>query len=99
MFGDVDGSVQDADLGLAMPEQGQPAVTAAAVQAKLGDLADAPAGDDDGLPPIPQAAVVQVVAVDEVLQVDLVSQGPGDLFGEGDAAASRARPARPVWRR
>jgi hypothetical protein len=46
-----------------MPAQGQSAATAAAVRARLGDLADAPAGDDDGLPPIPQAAVVQVVAV------------------------------------
>jgi hypothetical protein len=51
MVGDADGRVQVADLGLVVPEQGQPAVAADAVQAELDDLAGAPAGDDDGLLP------------------------------------------------
>jgi hypothetical protein len=50
MVGDADSRVQVADLGLVVPEQGQPAVAADAVQAELDDLAGAPAGDDDGLP-------------------------------------------------
>ena len=62
---------------------GQPAVAADAVQAQLDDLAAAPAGDDDGLPHVPQAAVVRVVVLGEPPQVGLVGQGAGDLVGEG----------------
>ncbi|MEU6868124.1 hypothetical protein ABZ924_33675 [Streptomyces sp. NPDC046876] len=91
--GDADGRVQVADLGLVVPEQGQPAVASDAVQPELDDLAGAPAGDDDGLPHVPQAAIVRVVAVGELLQVGLVGQGARDLVGEGAAAAGRARAA------
>ncbi|MFJ9712854.1 hypothetical protein [Streptomyces sp. NPDC101234] len=93
MVGDADGRVQIADLGLVVPEQGQPAVAADAVQAELDDLAGAPAGDDDGLPHVPQAPVVRVVAVGELLQVGFVGKCPGDFVGEGVAAAGRARAA------
>ena len=80
-----------ADLGLVVPEQGQPAVAADAVQAELEDLAAAAAGDDDGLPDVPQAAVVRVVGLGELLQVGLVRKRPGDIVGE--AAAGRDCPA------
>ncbi|MGG2464031.1 hypothetical protein ACO0M4_30345 [Streptomyces sp. RGM 3693] len=61
--------------------------------AELEGLSGAPAGDDDGLPHIPQAMVVWVVPVGELLQVGLVRKRAGDLAGEGVAAAGRARAA------
>ena len=68
-----------------MPEHGQAAVAAQAVQAELEDLAAAAAGDDDGLPGVPQAAVERVVVSCQGLQADLVGQRPGDLVGERGA--------------
>ena len=65
-----------------MPEHGQPAVAAEAVQAEAEDLAAAAAGDDDRLPGVPQAAVERVVVPCQGLQVGLVGQRPGDVVGE-----------------
>lgn len=53
LVGDADGRIEVADIGLVVPEQGQPAVAADAVQAELDDLVGALAGGDDGLPRIP----------------------------------------------
>lgn len=77
----------------ALSGSGQPAVAADVVQAELDDLAGSPASDDDGLPHVPQAAVVLVVAVGELLQIGLVRKRTGDFVGEGVAAARRARAA------
>ena len=84
-LGDAHRLVVVADLGLVVPEHGQPAVAAQAVQAELEDLAAAAAGDDDGLPGVPQAAVERVVVSGQGLQVGLVGQRPGDLVGERGA--------------
>ena len=108
LIGDADRRVVVADLGLVVPEHGQAAVAAQAVQAELEDLAAAAAGDDDGLPGVPQAAVERVVVPCQGPQARLVGQRPGDLVGErgtrpldhpaggghrGDEAPVQAEPA------
>ncbi|MER6722408.1 hypothetical protein [Streptomyces halstedii] len=57
--------------------------TANAVQPELDDLAGAPAGDDDGLPHVPQAPVVRVVADGKLPQVGLVRKHPRLRQGRG----------------
>ena len=87
-LGDADRGVVVADLGLVVPEHGQPAVAAEAVPADLQHLADAAAGDDGDLPHVPQAAVVRIVDLGEPTQVVLVGQRAGDLVGERAARGS-----------
>ena len=84
-LGDADRLVVVADLGLVVPEHGQAAVAAQAVQAKLENLAAAAAGNDDRLPGVPQAPVERVVVPCQGLQVGLVVQRPGVLVGERGA--------------
>ena len=80
--GDADRGVVVAGLGLVGPEHRQPAVAADAVPPEVDDLADAAAGDDGGLPDVPDAAVAGVVAGGEIGQAGLISQRPGDFIGE-----------------
>ena len=61
-FGDADRLVVAADLGLVVPEHGQPAVAADAVQPQAEHLADPPPGDDDRLPDVAQPEVGGVEA-------------------------------------
>jgi hypothetical protein len=91
-----------------VPEHGQAAVAAQAVQAELEDLAAAAAGDDDRLPRVAQAVVERVVVLRQGLQVGLVGQRPRDAVRErrpgpldhpaggghrGDEAPVQAEPA------
>jgi hypothetical protein len=84
-LGDPDGGVEAADLGLVVPEHGQAVIAAGAVQAQLDDLPAPAAGEDDGLPDVPQPAVTRVVVFRQAAQVPLVSKRPGNLVGEGSA--------------
>lgn len=72
-FGDADRRVEVPDLGLVVPEHRQPAVAAQAVPSQLEDLADAPSGDDGGLPDVAHPQV-QDVAVSQASQVALIRQ-------------------------
>jgi hypothetical protein len=90
--GDPDRGVEVADLGLVMPEHRQSSVAADAVPAELPDLADAAAGNHDGLPDVTQSLVLGIVFLREAGKVALVGQGLGDLVGER-AARPHRRPA------
>ncbi len=83
-LGDADALVVVADLGLVVPQHGQTAVAADAVQAQSDDLAAAAPGGDDGLPDVPQATVVEVEFL-QAAQVCLVHQRTGDVVAEGVA--------------
>ncbi|AIV32119.1 hypothetical protein NI25_00030 [Streptomyces sp. CCM_MD2014] len=90
-LGDADALVVVADLGLVVPQHGQTAVAADAVQPQSDDLAAATSGGDDGLPDVPQATVVEVEFL-QAAQVCLVGQRAGDVVAEG----LRERCLRPV---
>ncbi|WP_208639395.1 hypothetical protein [Streptomyces bobili] len=85
-LGDADALVAVADLGLVVPQHGQAAVAADAVQAQLDDLAAATPGGDDGLPDVPQAPVAEVEFL-QAAQVGLLGQRAGDVVAEGVAGA------------
>ena len=93
-LGDADRLVVAADLGLVVPEHGQPAVAAGAVQPQLQHLADPPSGDDDRFPDVAQPEVAGVVDLGEPGEVGLVGQGAGHLVGEWAALAHRGGPRR-----
>ncbi|MGW2726890.1 hypothetical protein [Streptomyces sp. NPDC001494] len=81
---DADALVVVADLGLVVPQHGQTAVAADAVQAQSDDLAATAPGGDDGFPDVPQAPVVEVELL-QAAQVGLVGQRAGDIVAEGVA--------------
>ena len=97
-LGDADGGVQVADLGLVMPEHGQAAVTAGAVQPQPQDLTDAAPGAHDRFPDVAHPLVVRVVIGGQTGQAGFVGQGTGDLVGERPAGPPR-RPACSRYRR
>ena len=82
-LGDAKGLVVVADLGLVVPEHGESAVAAEAVQPEFEHFAAATAGDNDRLPGVPQAAVARVVDLGQCAQVGLVCERAGDGVGEG----------------
>jgi hypothetical protein len=86
-FGNADGLVEVADLGLVVPEHREPTESADAFQPQLQDFAGAPAGEDQRFPDVAQAAVVWVEAVQE-LQVGLVRESLGDGVGKRAAAST-----------
>ncbi|WP_436950011.1 hypothetical protein [Streptomyces sp. SudanB52_2052] len=83
-LGDADALVVVPDLGLVVPQHGQTAVAADAVQAQSDNLAATAPGGDDGLPDVPQAPVVEVEFL-QAAQVGLVGQRAGDVVAEGVA--------------
>lgn len=85
-LGDADVLVVVADLGLVVPQHGQAAVAADAVQSQSDDFAAAAPGGDDGLPDVLQAPVVKVEFF-QAAQVGLVGQCAGDVVAEGVAGA------------
>ena len=91
-FGDADGLVVVADLGLVVPEHRQPTVAAEAVQPQVEDFAAAAAGDDDRLPRVAQAPVERVVNLGEPGQVVLVGERAGDLVGKWGPGPADAGP-------
>ena len=93
-LGDADRLVVAADLGLVVPEHGQPAVAAGAVQPQLKHLADPPPGDDDRFPDVAQPEVAGVMDLGEPGEVGLIGQGAGHLVGERAALAQRGGPGR-----
>lgn len=89
-FGDAQGLVVVADLGLVVPEHREAAVAAETVQAQREDLAAAAAGDDDRFPSVAQTVVERVVMVRELAEVVFVGERAGDAVGErGPRAADR----------
>src|SRR5579859_2234103 len=69
VVGDADRLVVVADLGLVVPQQRQPAITAYAIQPQADDLAAAPPGCDDRFPDVADAAVGWVEGAGELGQV------------------------------
>ena len=93
-LGDADRLVVAADLGLVVPEHGQPAVAAGAVQPQAQHLADPPPGDDDRFPDVAQPEVAGVMDLGEPGEAGLIGQGAGHLVGERAALAQRGGPGR-----
>ena len=87
-FGDADGLVVVADLGLVVPEHRQPAVAAEAVQPQLEDFAAAATGDDDRLPGVAQAPVVRVVASASRRRLASSASARATSSGNGDRVAA-----------
>ena len=81
-FGDPDGGVVVADLGLVVPEHRQPAVAAQAVPAGIDHLADAAAGEHGGFPHVAQSAIERVVLGGQTREIVRVGQRAGDLVGK-----------------
>ena len=82
-FGDADGGVIVADLGLVVPEHRQPAVAAQAVPPGTNNLADAAAGEHGGFPHVAQSAIERVVLGGQTRKIVRVGQRAGDLVGNG----------------
>ena len=78
-FGDADGGVIVADLGLVVPEHRQPAVSAQAVPPGTDHLSDAAAGEHGGFPHVAQSTIERVVLGGQTRKVVLVGQRAGDL--------------------
>ena len=86
-FGDADGLVVVADLGLVVPKQRQPVVAVGAVQPQVDHLAQPPPGRDQRLPDVTQPDVVAVVFLGQQREVRGVSQGFGHVVRERAAGA------------